>query len=176
MVTMMDSRSQAVSGLAPPQLAEATMRVVWPSVAAFPGPAAVGRALMSSMILAPLGWLLLAPVYFLKVLPGFARRYVLTNRRLMFQKGLHLNSVQEVALADIDDVLIDKDGNSEFYRSANLRIIAHGQTAMTLHGVVGPEAFRHAILSACMAWVPGKAASMERFMSASASTAASKTS
>jgi hypothetical protein len=168
MVAMMDSRRQAVTGLAPPQLEEAIIRVVWPSVAAFPGPASVGRMLMSSMILAPLGWLMLAPLYFLKVLPGFARRFVLTNRRLMFQKGLHLNPVQEVALADIDDVRIQKDNNSDFYRSANLEIISKSQVAMTLRGVVGPEAFRHAILNTCKAWVPGKA-SMDEFIPASAS-------
>jgi hypothetical protein len=165
---MMDSRKQAVTGLAPPQLGEAIIRVVWPSVAAFPGPAFLGRWLMNTRILAPLGWVLLAPLYFLKVLPGFARRFVLTNRRLMFQKGLHLKAVKEVALADIDDVRILKDGNSGFYRSANLEIISKGQVAMTLRGVVGPEAFRHAILNACKAWVPGKA-SMDQFIPASAS-------
>jgi hypothetical protein len=168
MIAMMDSRKQAVTGLTPPQFAEAIIRVVWPSVAAFSAPAALGRGLMSSMILAPLGWLVLAPFYFLKVLPGFARRFVLTNRRLMFQKGLHLKSVQEVALADIDDVRVQKDGNSDFYRSANLEVISKGQVAMTLRGVVGPEAFRQAILNTCKAWVPGKA-SMDQFIPASAS-------
>ena len=169
MIDMMDSRRQAVTGLAPPQLEEAIIRVVWPSVAAFTGPASLGRLLMSSMVLAPLGWLLLAPFYFLKVLPGFARRFVLTNRRLMFQKGLHLKAVQEVALAGIDEVRILKDSNSLFYRSANLEVVTKGQTVMTLRGVVGPEAFRHAILNACKAWVPGKAASMDQFIPASAS-------
>jgi hypothetical protein len=140
---------------------------VWPSVAAFPAPASVGRTLMGTMILAPLGWLMLAPFYFLKVLPGFARRFVLTNRRLMFQKGLHLNPAEEVALADIDDVRVQKDRNSDFYCAANLEIISNGQVAMTLRGVVGPEAFRHAILGACKAWVPGKT-SMDVFISASA--------
>jgi len=167
MVATMYSRKQAVTGLTPPKLEEAIVRVVWPSVAAFPGAASLGRMLMGSMVLAPLGWLMLAPLYFLKVLPGFGRRFVLTNRRLMFQKGLHWNPAQEVALADIEDVRMQKDGNSEFYRTANLEIISKGQVAMTLHGVVGPEAFRHAILDACKAWVPGRA-SMDQFIPASA--------
>ncbi|HEV3118843.1 MAG TPA: hypothetical protein VGY58_17460 [Gemmataceae bacterium] len=168
MVAMMDSRKQAVTGLTPPKLEEAIVRVVWPSVAAFPGAASLGRMLMGSMVLAPLGWLMLAPLYFLKVLPGFGRRFVLTNRRLMFQKGLHWKPAQEVALADIEDVRMQKDGNSDFYRTANLEIISKGHVAMTLHGVVGPEAFRHAILDACKAWVPGRA-SMDQFIPASAS-------
>jgi hypothetical protein len=168
MVAMMDSRKQAVTGLTPPQLEEAVIRIVWPSVAAFPGPAAAGRFLMKTMILAPLGWLMLAPLYFLKVLPGFARRFVLTNRRLMFQKGLRLKPAQEIALADIDDVRLQHDGNSDFYRTANLEVVSKGQVVMTLRGIPGPEAFRHAILNACKAWVPGKA-SMDRFIPASAS-------
>src|SRR5262245_52606951 len=106
MIAMMDSRKQAVTGVVPPQLDEATIRIVWPSVAAFPGPASLGRILMGTYVLAPLGWLLLAPLYFLKVLPGLARRFVLTNRRVMFQKGFHFKPAQEVALADLDDVKI----------------------------------------------------------------------
>ena len=84
---MTDGRKQAVTGLVPPQLDETTIRVVWPSVAATPAVAALGRWLMRSMVLAPFGWLLLAPFYFKKILPGLACRYTLTNRRLMIQKG-----------------------------------------------------------------------------------------
>jgi Bacterial PH domain len=164
---IVDSRKQAVTGVVPPQLDEATIRVVWPSVAAFPGPARLGRWLMGTMILAPLGWLLLAPFYFLKVVPGLARRFVLTNRRLMFQKGFHFKPVQEVLLADIDDVRLQQDSTSTFYRTANLEIVSKGQVVMILLGVPNPESFRHAILNACKAWIPGKAA-MDKFIPASA--------
>jgi hypothetical protein len=157
MVAMMDSRKQAVTGLAPPQLGEAIIRVVWPSVAAFPGPAFLGRWLMNTRILAPLGWVVLAPLYFLKVLPGFARRFVLTNRRLMFQKGLRLKSVKEVALADIDDVRVVIDGNSGFFRAGNLEIVSKGQVVLTLPGVPEPEGFKHAIINSCNAWVANRA-------------------
>jgi hypothetical protein len=169
MATMTDRRNQAVTGLIPPQLDEAVIRVAWPSVAAFPVPAKLGRGLMRAVILAPLGWLLLAPFYFLKVVPGLARRFVLTNRRLMFQKGLHFAPVEEVPLADIEEVRVVTDDNTEFYGAANLEIVFKGEVKMTLHGVPGFQAFRHAILNACKAWVPGKAAEMERFIPASAS-------
>jgi hypothetical protein len=171
---MTDRRKQAVNGLIPPELDEAVIRVTWPSVAAFPGVAATGRLLMRTVVLAPLGWLLLAPVYFLKVLPGMSRRYVLTNRRVMSLHGK--KPVHEVALADIEDVRIQPDGNTPFYRAANLEILSKGAVATTLRGVAGPEAFRQAILNACKAWVPGKAAAMERFHSAAAATAAAKSS
>jgi hypothetical protein len=168
---MTDRRRQIVAGLVPPQLDEAVIRTVWPSVAAFPGPATLGRLLMQSMILAPLGWMLLAPLYFLKVLPGFGRRFVLTNRRVMFQKGLHFQPVEEAALADIDEIRLQTDANSDFYRTANLEIVSKDRVVLVLRGVPGSEAFRHAILNACMAWVPGKAA-MEGFVPASAGKSA----
>ena len=157
MVVMTDRRKQAVTGLVPPQLDEAVIRIVWPSVTAFPGAASLGRVLMRTIVLAPLGWLLLAPVYFLKVVPGFARRYVLTNRRLMFQKGLRLQPAAAIDLSEIDDVQIKEDANTAFYRSAKLEILSKGQVRMTLKGVPGPQAVRHTILNACKAWVPGKA-------------------
>ena len=49
------------------------------------------------------------------------------------------------------------DANSEFYRSANLEIVSKGKVVLTLKGVPGPESFRHAIINAYKAWVPGKA-------------------
>jgi hypothetical protein len=165
---MTDRRKQAVTGVVPPQLDEAVIRVAWPSVAAFPAAASLGRTLMRTIVLAPLGWVLLAPLYFSKVIPGLARRYVLTNRRLMFQRGLRYLPAQEVPLADIEEVRIQEDANSPFYRAANLEMLSKGAIRMTLYGVPGPQAFRRAILNACEAWVPGKAAAMEQFIPASA--------
>jgi len=157
MGTMPDGRKQAVTGLVPPQLAETTIRVVWPSVAASPAVARLGRSLMRTIILAPLAWLMLAPFYFKKILPGSARRYTLTNRRLMIQKGWKRKPSREIALAKIDDVRQSADSYDSFYRTATLEIISQGQVALTLPGVPNAESFRHAIVNAYKAWVPGKA-------------------
>jgi hypothetical protein len=156
--TMVDVRKQVVTGLIPPQVGEAKIRDAWPSVAATCAPAAhVGRKLMLSKCAAPLGWLILLPVYFWKILPFVARRYTLTNRRVMVQAGLKPVPRQEVALADIDDVRVIQDANSEFYRAATLEIIGKdGDVALTLPGVPGAEALRHAILNAAKAWTAPK--------------------
>jgi hypothetical protein len=154
---MTDRRNQPVTGLTPPQLNEAVIRVAWPSVATIPGVAALGRVLIRSIVFAPLGWLLLAPFYFRKVLPFLGRRYALTNRRLMIQTTIRHQPIQEVALADIDEVRLREDANSGFYRTANLEVLSKDRVVMTLRGVPGPESFRHAVLNACKAWVPGKA-------------------
>jgi hypothetical protein len=141
---------------------EATIREVWPSVTVYSGVANLGEKLIRSIILAPLGWLLMLPVYFLKVLPFFARRYTLTNRRIMIQRGIKPVSVSEVALSEIDEVRLDRSTANPFFRAATLEIISQGKVALTLPGVPDPESFRAAILNACTAWVPGKAATMSK--------------
>jgi hypothetical protein len=158
MLSMTDVRRQAVTGLVPPQQSEAVIREVWPSVAAVPPAAGLGRILMTSRIGAPVGWLLLAPLYFKKILPFLATRYWLTNRRVAVMRGLKPKAAAEAALADIDEVRVITDANSDFYRAANLEIVSKGKVVLTLKGVPGPESFRHAIVNAVKAWVPGKAA------------------
>src|SRR5438094_580485 len=100
---MIDMRKQVVTGLVPPQIDEAVIRERWPSVARSPI-AAIGKALTNTIVLAPLGWLLMAGPYFSKVLPFLAVRYTLTNRRLMIRRGIKPMPTQEVPLAQIDDV------------------------------------------------------------------------
>jgi hypothetical protein len=149
-----------------PPAAEAILRVVWPAVTRFPAVATVARLLMRPLVTAPLAGLLLAPFYFGKVLPGFAVRYTLTNRRLAIQRGLQPRSVREVALAEIDDVVIRRDANSAFYRAGTLEVVGRGEIRLVLPGVPYPDAFRQAILHACMAWSPGRAAAWLKFLPA----------
>src|SRR5262245_50728166 len=154
---MTDRRKQAVTGLVPPQIDEAVIRTVWPTIAVYAGPAALGRVMMRTIVLAPLAWLMLAVPYFLRVIPFLARPYTLTNRRLMIQRGMRLTPKQEIALADIEDVRVVEDSNSMFYRSAALEIVSKGRVVMQLKAVPSAESFRQAILNTCKAWVPGRA-------------------
>jgi hypothetical protein len=149
---------QAIAGLMPPQLGEVRIREAWPSVAAVGGGLSrVAEKLMKSVFLAPLGWLTLLPLFVRKLMPSVCRRYTLTNRRLMVQRGLKPSPVQEVALADIDDVRLVPDSYSPFYRSGDLEVLSQGKVALKLAGVPEPEGFRHAVVNAVKAWVPGKA-------------------
>jgi hypothetical protein len=153
---MPDVRKQVITGVVPPDLDEARIREAWPSVARLPGLASLGRALTGTIVLAPLAWLLMSVGYFGKVLPFLARRYTLTNRRVMIRHGLKGKPGQEVKLGDIDDVRVKTDANSDFFRAADLEIISNGQVVLTLRGVPEPEGFRQAVLNACNAWVPGR--------------------
>jgi hypothetical protein len=161
-----DMSRQAVTGVVPPQQGEARIRQTWPSVMAYPAAATLGRKLLVSRIGAPLAWLLLAPLYFKKILPFLATRYTVTNRRVMLQHGLKPKPAKEVALADIDDVRIQTDANSAFYLAANLEILSRGRVVLTLPGVPEPESFRHTILNACKAWAPSKELPGFRFVPA----------
>ncbi len=149
---------QAVTGLTAPQRAEAIVREVRPSVAAHPAISGPAQRLMQTGFLAPLGWLLLAPLFPLKFHPFICKRYTLTNRRLMIRRGLaRPQPIHEIALADIDDVRVDPASRNDFYRSGTLEILSQGKVALSLPGVPQPEAFRHSILNAVRAWAPGKA-------------------
>jgi hypothetical protein len=160
---------QAIAGLTPPQQAEAMVREVWPSVVeAQPALAALGQKLISSVVLAPLGWLLLAPLYFKKILPFLSTRYTLTNRRLMIRRGLKPRPVKEVALADIDDVRVAADSHNVFYKSATLEVLSKERVVLTLAGVPESDSFRHSILNTVAAWVPGKAKELRPFVPANA--------
>ncbi|CAN5591158.1 hypothetical protein BH10PLA2_BH10PLA2_16800 [soil metagenome] len=154
MASMVEIRKQIVTGLVPPQTGEAMIRYTFPSVAGSSSIASLGRALMRSIVLAPLGWLIMAIPYFSKVLPFVGRRYALTNRRLMVCHGWTQKIGNEVPLSKIDEVRIVEDANSPFFRAATLEILSGGQTVMTLPGVPEPEGFRHAIVDARNAWAP----------------------
>jgi hypothetical protein len=170
MPALSEMKNQIVTGVVSPEQGEAWIRTVWPSVAMYPAVAGLGRTIQGTPILrifAPLAWALMAPFYFRKVLPGLALRYTLTNRRLMIRHGLRGIPGKSVNLADIDEVRIKEDANTPFFRAATLEIISNGQVVLELPGVTGYDSFRHAILNAVNAWVPGKASRGE-FIAASA--------
>src|SRR3954447_19931023 len=75
---------QAVTGVVPPQTGEARIRESFPTVVGVqPGLASLGKKLIQTIALAPLGWLVLAPLFLKRIAPRLCTRYTLTNRRLM---------------------------------------------------------------------------------------------
>src|SRR5437660_3432377 len=132
MSTTTDAPQQAASGSTPPQTAETAIREVWPSVTAVPAAAALGKTLIRSIILAPLGWFLLLPIYFMKVLPFVAKRYTLTNRRIMIRRGLKPKPSVEVALGDFDEVRVVESTIDTFFPAATLDILSVWPVALQL--------------------------------------------
>jgi uncharacterized membrane protein YdbT with pleckstrin-like domain len=156
MPTTLDARQKVGTGMISPHTGEVMIREVWPSVTAMPAAAALGQKLICSIVLAPLGWLLLLPIYFLKILPFVAKRYTLTNRRLMIRRGLKATPTQQAPLDQIDDVRLVESSIDKFYRSATLEILSGGNVILRLPAVPQADSFRHAILDTRIAWAPHK--------------------
>jgi hypothetical protein len=149
---------QAITGVMPPQLGEALIREAWPNVTGIsPVISGIAKRLIRSVVLAPVAWALLGLLLPIKFFPLSAKRYTLTNRRLMIRRGIRPRPVHEVALADIDEVRLDPQAVDDFYRAGPLEVVSKGQVVLTLPGVPEPAGFRHAILDSVKAWVPGKA-------------------
>ena len=161
MPSMARLNSQIITGVVAPQTQEAMIREVWAAITTSPGPATMARKLMGSFFLAPLGWLVLLPLWakrFLGFLPGLSAmtvKYTLTNRRLMIRKGMKGKPTQEISLSEIGDVRVVEDANSEFYRTGTLEVVRKdGALELKLAGVPEPESFRHSIIQARDAWGP----------------------
>lgn len=140
---------------------EKTIREVWQSVTASPAATSFARACYKSVIFAPLGWLALLPVFskrilgFLPGMGGLAVRYRLTNYRLIVGTGPRCTVKQEVPLADIHDVKVISDGNSDMFVAGTLEVKdADGRVLMSLTGVPEPESMRNSILQSAYAWGP----------------------
>lgn len=165
--------SQAVTGLTPPLLGEAKIREVWPSlIVGYPGLTSLVEYLLRSILLAPVAWIILLILFGKKFSPFICKRYTLTNRRLMIQRGLKPRPVSEIALADIDDVRQVPGTYYDFFQAGSLEIVSKSKGNLTLGGVPEPESFRWAIINACAAWVPGKAKTFSTFLPASSKPAA----
>lgn len=112
---MTDMRTQAILGVLPPDLGEAVLASRWPSVTAYgpmaqtgsniqarardlvmrtiklPLPAAILLTIPATglaFLIALVGWMLLAPFYFVKIFPGLAMRYTLTSKRILVERDL----------------------------------------------------------------------------------------
>src|SRR4051812_12291711 len=90
---------QAVTGVMAPQMGEARIREEWPTLLGInPAAALLAKTLVRTYILAPVGFLLMLPLFaMLKFGPFLCKRYTLTNRRLMVQRGWKPHPVHEVA-------------------------------------------------------------------------------
>ncbi len=168
---------QPIAGVFPPQLSEATIMTVWPSLAA----TAVGRALgrlyaieagrppltvghLIALVTAPLA----AGLYFgrfmatitvgvLQLLPKIGgafksprdvQRYVLTNRRVVVRTGLKPVDERWVELDRFDAIDVVVRPGQAWYRAGDLVFRLGPIETFRLDGVVRPDTFRHTCLSA----------------------------
>ena len=169
--------SQAITGVAPPELGEVTNMVIWPSASRFGIARTLGRLFriragignvlnvgnMIALASIPIGLL----IYAMKINPGFGIppimkwmpkflwiwnplciRYRLTNRRVVIEHGFSGQEILAVSLDRFDSILVDVQPGQQWYKSGNLIFSNGGIETFRLDGVQRPETFRQTCLKA----------------------------
>lgn len=164
--------AQPIAGVVPPEVQEATIMVIWPSVSKF----ALGKQLgklyairwpdvyifrlgnLLALMCIPLALVL----YFLRIAPGIGIRYRLTNRRIVVERGLTGKEEKWVELDRFDQIEIEVQPGQEWYHAGDL-VFKHGKVeTFRLEGVSRPEAFRATCLKAHLAYTAIQLAGRKR--------------
>jgi hypothetical protein len=153
-----------IAGIVPPEIAEVTSTVVWPSIGAYRLGRLVGRwcglrlgvgffTLGKAMALLTIP--LSLALYVWKILPWICRRYRLTSRRIVIQKGYSAKDVASIGLDQFDAIDIQTLRGQAWLRCGEmLFLVRRGspdpapQAAFRLSGVPRPEVFRQICLEA----------------------------
>jgi hypothetical protein len=154
---------QAIAGLAPPELGEATSMVVWPTIGATRAGRLVGqlsaigsdsgRFFTAGKAMAVLCIPLALAVFVWNLLPFVMRRYRLTNKRVVVHRGYSGVEERAVGLDAFDGIDIIRLPGQEWLRSGEVAFQLAGQEVFRLSGVSRPEAFREVCLKARKAYV-----------------------
>jgi hypothetical protein len=131
---------------------ETTVTVVWPTIGATCAGRTVGR--LAGLRLGWDPWHLVGRcmaaasiplslcVFFWQVMPFVARRYRITDRRIIIQRGLKAVDEHSVGLNDFNAVEIDVLPGQAWLRAGDVVFRKDGQEVLRLPGVPSPEAFR----------------------------------
>jgi hypothetical protein len=153
---------QAITGVAPADMGEVTVMTVWPTMAA----SQIGCLLGRLYRLGPsVGWLslgklialasipLVLPLYFLTLDPFSGRRYRLTNRRVIIERGVQGKPELWVELDRFDSIVVEIWPGQDWYPAGNL-IFRKGQVeTFRLLGVSRPDTFRQTILKTARGYI-----------------------
>lgn len=166
----MANTERPISGVVPPAVAEATVMTVWPSVAATGagralgrlyrlkggvGPLSIGRMALLATI--PVGLML----YLSMRLPWAIRRYRLTNRRVLIERGINPRIEQYVDLDRFDAIDVVVNPGQEWYAAGDLVFRRGPIETLRLAGVSRPESFRQTCLKTRQSYVSVAAAQGE---------------
>jgi hypothetical protein len=85
-------------------------------------------------------------VFAWQLLPGVMRRYCLTNRRVIVQKGLARVQERSIGLDQFDALEIRLLPGQQWLRSGDVVFLSGGQEVFRLPGVPRPQTFRELCL------------------------------
>ncbi|HZZ30244.1 MAG TPA: PH domain-containing protein [Pirellulales bacterium] len=171
---------QAIAGVIPSQLTEATVTIEWPTIAATGLGRFLGRlyAIRAGFWIFTLGRLVMAltmPIglllFFWMLAPGVARRYRLTNRRVIVENGPKVSdalialvtlwrkgrpswtAARYVDLDRFNTIEIEVRPGQEWYPAGDLVFKLGNVETLRLTGVGHPDVFRATCLKAHQAYV-----------------------
>lgn len=154
---------QAIAGVAPTELCETTVMTVWPSMAGSGLGCWIGRMCSSPIgfgsffTLGKLAALALIPLalalYAKGLMPILCRRYRLTNRRVIVERGLTAREDSCVALDDFDTIDVIVRPGQEWYPAGDLIFRRGSLETLRLNGVLRPETFRRTCLKSRSSFV-----------------------
>ena len=153
---------QAIAGIMPAQIGEATIMIVWPSIAAMSIGRAFGRlyGIRAGFGFVNIGNLIalssipiMLPLYFFHKAPFWIRRYRLTNRRVIIERGIRAKPDQYVDLDRFDAIDVVMLPGQEWYPAGDLVFRRGTIETFRLRGVQRPETFRQTCLKAHLAYV-----------------------
>lgn len=145
--------TQAIAGVSPPEMGEATIMTIAPSIAA----TAIGRALgqlfsiqaglSRSLTLGRLLTILSIPIALplwigYHLTPGYLKRYRLTNRRVLILRGITAREEAAVSLDDFDAIDVVVRPGQVWYPAGDLVFRKGTIETFRLPGVMRPESFR----------------------------------
>ncbi len=148
---------QPIAGVAPASVREVTVMTVYPTLGATAAGRMMGRlcrvrAGYGFFSLGKVFALLLIPfaigLFFFMLAPGVMRRYRLTNRRVILQKGWKGVDVRWVDFDRFDAIDVDVRPGQEWYPAGDLIFRRGNVETFRLEGVSRPETFRHTCLAA----------------------------
>ena len=180
----LDTLPQPIAGVSPPELRETTVMTVWPSMAG----TGIGRWLgrlyqirwgwgvftvghLIALLAIPLSLIIFFHKFIVAVLqaipgigrlaraiPGVAKRYTLTNRRVVIQAGLRPDDESWVDLDHFDSIEVEVLPGQEWYPAGDLVFKNGPIVTFRLPGVLRPQTFRRTCLKARQGYVGVKAA------------------
>lgn len=150
------------AGATASDLPEVPVMTVWPSISAWSPGRLVGKL---AGIQAGIGWLTFGQlfalvtipislaVYAWRILPFVARRYTLTSRRIVVQRGLKPRDERSVGLEEFDAIDIEVLDGQQWLRAGDLVFRRQGEEVFRLPGVSRPQPFREVCLKTRLALV-----------------------
>jgi PH (Pleckstrin Homology) domain-containing protein len=148
---------QAIAGAVPHGSGEVASMTIWPSIGSYSLGRTVGKLSANRIgwgfftlgkVLAAVTIPISLVAFACRLLPFVARRYTLTNQRVIVQKGLSKVEGKSIDLDEFDTIEVRVTPGQEFFHAGDVIFKRGSEEVLSLSGVSRPEPFRQVCLKA----------------------------